>query len=234
MNDCAAGRAIIDWDRTARTGLPEAVYADGKSREQIIDILLQAKSAGKPVLFTLLTAGRVAELPAELKAELDYDERSRTAFFGAVPAPRPAGIMIVAAGLSDMPVVGEAARTLAFCGVGCEIVADVGVAGLWRLLDRIEEIRTAQLIIAVAGMEGALFSVLAGLVPAPIIAVPTSVGRGVAQGGQVALHSALASCAPGLVSVNVDNGFGAAQAALRMVGAWRRQETNAPMPSHST
>ncbi|KRE07148.1 circadian phase modifier CpmA [Bosea sp. Root381] len=232
MSAIVPERAVIDWDRTARTGLPEAVYAEGKSREQIVDILLQARQVGKPLLITLFAAECVAELPAELQAELDYDERSRTAFFGAVPATRPSGIMIVAAGLSDMPVVGEAARTLAFCGVGCEIVADVGVAGLWRLLERVEEIRAARLIIAVAGMEGALFSVLAGLVPAPIIAVPTSVGRGVAQGGQVALHSALASCAPGLVCVNVDNGFGAAQAALRMSVAWRQRDTNALVQTH--
>jgi len=219
MNRPPSDRAVIDWNRTARTGLPEAVYSDGKSRDQIVDILRQAQAATRPVLLTLLAAERVAELPAELRAQLDYDPLSRTAFFGAVPAPKPSGIMIVAAGLSDMPVVREAARTLAFCGFDCEIIADVGVAGLWRLLDRIEEIRLARAIIAVAGMEGALFSVIAGLVAAPIVAVPTSVGRGVGRGGQVALHSALASCAPGLVCVNIDNGFGAAQATMRIIAA---------------
>ena len=217
MNDRARPQAIIDWDRTARTGLPEAVYAEGKSSAQIVEILQQAEQAGRAVLLTLLSAERVAELPAGLQAGLDYDACSRTGFFGSVPAPRPSGIVIVAAGLSDMPVVGEAARTLAFCGLDSAIIADVGVAGLWRLLERIEEIRAARAIIAVAGMEGALFSVLAGLVAAPIVAVPTSVGRGVARGGTVALHSALASCAPGLVCVNVDNGFGAAQAVIRIV-----------------
>lgn len=230
MNDVVSERAVIDWGRTVRTGLPEAVYAEGKTREQIVDILRQASQAGRAVLLTLLSAERVAELPAELQAEIDYDSRSRTAFFGAVPEIRPSGITIVAAGLSDMPVVGEAARTLAFCGLGCEIIADVGVAGLWRLMDRLEEIRAARAIIAVAGMEGALFSVLAGLVAAPIVAVPTSVGRGVARGGEVALHSALASCAPGLVCVNIDNGFGAAQATMRMMAAWRQQETETPSP----
>jgi NCAIR mutase (PurE)-related protein len=217
MNDRSRPQAIIDWDRTARTGLPEAVYAEGKSSAQIVEILQQAEQAGRAVLLTLLSAERVAELPAGLQTGLDYDACSRTAFFGSVPAPRPSGIVIVAAGLSDMPVVGEAARTLAFCGLDSAIIADVGVAGLWRLLERIEEIRAARAIIAVAGMEGALFSVLAGLVAAPIVAVPTSVGRGVARGGTVALHSALASCAPGLVCVNVDNGFGAAQALIRII-----------------
>jgi NCAIR mutase (PurE)-related protein len=108
--------------------------------------------------------------------------------------------------------------TLAFHGYEAPIIADVGVAGLWRLMERLEEIRGFRVVIAVAGMEGALFSVLAGLLGAPVIAVPSSVGYGVAAGGHVALNTALASCAPGLVVVNIDNGFGAACAAIAMMG----------------
>lgn len=209
--------ARIDWDRTARTGLPEAVYAEGKTDGQLVQILRQAQALDRTLLLTRLSEDRLPALPAELSRALDYDALSQTAFFGPVPPAREdIRIAIVAAGLADMPVVGEIARTLAFSGTASRVVADVGVAGLWRLLERLEEIREAQVVIAVAGMEGALFSILAGLVAAPIIAVPTSVGRGVAKGGTVALHSALASCAPGLLTVNIDNGFGAAQAALRM------------------
>jgi NCAIR mutase (PurE)-related protein len=127
------------------------------------------------------------------------------------------GIGIVAAGTSDLPVAREAARTLAFAGHHAEIIADVGVAGLWRLLGCLDALRQCRVLIAVAGMEGALFSVLAGLVKAPVIAVPTSVGYGIAEGGKAALYAALASCAPGLVVVNIDNGFGAAAAAIKML-----------------
>ncbi len=125
-------------------------------------------------------------------------------------------IGIVCAGTSDLTVAGEACRTLEFLGRRSVLYADVGVAGLWRLLDIVEPLRSHSILIAVAGMEGALFSVLAGLVPGLIIAVPTSVGYGVASGGQAALHSALASCSPGIVCVNIDNGFGAAAAAHKM------------------
>lgn len=209
--------ARMDWSRDARTGLPEAVYAKGKTDPQLAQILREAQALGRPLLLTRLSPEQVERLPPELAAGLDYEEVSRTGLFGPVPAAEgEPDITIVAAGLADMPAVGEAMRTLAFCGVGARVIADVGVAGLWRLMDRLEEIRRARIVIAVAGMEGALFSVLAGLIRAPLIAVPTSVGQGISEGGTVALHSALASCAPGLVVVNIDNGFGAAQAAMRM------------------
>ena len=136
------------------------------------------------------------------------------------PSPKPSlkpGIGIVAAGTSDLPIAAEAARTLAFLGFDAPVIADVGVAGLWRLMRRLDEIRAHRVVIAVAGMEGALFSVLAGLIDAPVIAVPASVGYGVSAGGMAALHSALASCAPGVLTVNIDNGFGAAVAAVKMV-----------------
>jgi len=123
----------------------------------------------------------------------------------------------VTAGTSDLRVAKEAQRTLNFNGFDAPIYADIGVAGLWRLLDKIEDIQQHKIIIALAGMEGALFSVLAGLVRAPIIAVPTSVGYGISSGGKVALDSALASCSPGILTVNIDNGFGAANAAIKIM-----------------
>ena len=122
-----------------------------------------------------------------------------------------------------MRVATEARETLRFNGFQPSLISDVGVAGLWRLLDRIDEIRQASVVIAVAGMEGALFSVLGGLISAPIIAVPTSVGYGVSRDGKTALTSALASCAPGIVTVNIDNGFGAAVAAIKMLHAANRK-----------
>jgi NCAIR mutase (PurE)-related protein len=128
-------------------------------------------------------------------------------------------VAIVAGGTSDAAVAREAARTLAFEGEEATLVLDVGVAGLWRLTERLDAIRTHRVIIAVAGMEGAIFSVLTGLVAAPVLAVPVSVGYGVGAGGQVALNAALASCASGLSVLNIDNGFGAAHAALRILNA---------------
>jgi NCAIR mutase (PurE)-related protein len=206
----------IDWDRERRTGVPEAVLCLAKTPVQIDAIV--AAAAGRRMLLTRLSAGGYAALADETRAVLDYEPLSGTAVLGGDVALADSGIGIVAAGTSDLPVAREAARTLAFSGHRAEIVADVGVAGLWRLMDRVEALRRCRVLIAVAGMEGALFSVLAGLVRAPVIAVPTSVGYGVAEGGTVALHAALASCAPGLVVVNIDNGFGAAVAALKMLG----------------
>jgi len=215
--------AVMDWQRVERIGLPEAVYAEGKTPQQIQQIVDAAQDEGRRLLITRLDAEKHAALPEAARTVIDYDAVSRTAILGAPQGPLPAEAAIVTAGLADMPVAAEAERTLAFSGVGAELFCDVGVAGLWRLLDRIDEIRRHRAVIAVAGMEGALFSVLAGLVAAPVIAVPSSVGRGVATGGRVALESALGSCAPGLVVVNIDNGFGAAQAALRILRALRAE-----------
>lgn len=207
----------MDWDRAARTGTTEAVLCDSKSRDQIAAILQTAKTAEKRLLLTRLSIDKAAALAS---GALDYDPLSETAIFGGpAPGPMSTGIGIVAAGTSDMPIAAEAQRTLAFHGVLAPVTADVGVAGLWRLMDEIETLRQHRVLIAVAGMEGALFSVLAGLTHAPVIAVPAPVGHGVAEGGRLALHAALGSCAPGLVVVNIGNGFGAACAALRMLGA---------------
>ncbi|KAG1648109.1 Pyridinium-3,5-biscarboxylic acid mononucleotide synthase [Nymphon striatum] len=145
---------------------------------------------------------------------LDYDVESRTARLGGRLPKRPGSIAVIAAGTSDVPVAREAVRTLEFSGVEFAEFFDVGVAGLWRIEACIDEIRTHDAVIVAAGMDAALVSVLGGLLAAPIIAVPTSVGYGVATGGHTALNASLASCAQGVTVVNIDNGFGAACAAL--------------------
>jgi NCAIR mutase (PurE)-related protein len=209
----------IDWDRERRTGIPEVVLCASKSVSQIEAILSAAADAGRRLLFTRLEPAVFETLDAGSRTRLNYDPVSRIAWYGptVADADLKPGIGIVAAGTSDLPVAAEAARTLAFLGFQAPVIADVGVAGLWRLMRRLDEIRAHRVVIAMAGMEGALFSVLAGLIDAPVIAVPTSVGYGVSAGGMAALHSALASCAPGLLTVNIDNGFGAAVAAVKII-----------------
>jgi hypothetical protein len=209
----------VDWQRAGRTGTSEAVLCDPKSAAQIDAILAHAAELGQRLLLTRLGARKFSRLSAPMRSALDYDVLTRTAILGGLPAARGAGrVAIVCGGTSDLPVAREAERTLAFEGEAATLLADVGVAGLWRLMERLDDIRRHRVVIAVAGMEGALFSVLAGLVPCAVIAVPTSVGYGVAEGGRTALHAALASCASGLAVVNIDNGFGAAHAALRILG----------------
>ena len=212
---------LIDWERTERTGVAEAVLCAAKSTTQITAIAEQAYGLGKRLLFTHLRKSRFNRLNDTLRTALDYDPLSRTAILGAPLPLAVARVAIVCAGTSDLPIAREAERTLAFHGEAATLITDVGVAGLWRLLDRIEEIRRHQAVIAIAGMEGALFSVIAGLVRSPVVAVPSSVGYGVSAHGGTALHAALSSCAPGLVTVNIDNGFGAALAVLRMIGVER-------------
>ncbi|WP_159715802.1 nickel pincer cofactor biosynthesis protein LarB [Geminicoccus flavidas] len=207
----------IDWVREERTGVAEAVLCAPKSDEQVRGILRQAQEARHRLFLTRLGPERFGRLPADLRAELDYDPVSRTAMLGGSAPAGPARVALVAAGSSDLPVLREAERTLAFHGRAAHAVVDVGVAGLHRLLRRIDELRRFDVILAFAGMEGALFTVLGGLVDVPVIAVPTSVGMGVGQGGRVALQSALSSCAPGITVVNIDNGFGAACAAVKLL-----------------
>jgi len=210
---------VLDWSRSARTGTSEAVLCEPKSVAQIEAIVSEARTLGRRLLLTRLRPRQHAALSNETRAALDYDAPTRTAILGGLPPPRATGrVAIVCAGTSDLPVAREAERTLAFAGEVATMFADVGVAGLWRLMDRIDEIRAHRVAIAVAGMEGALFSLLAGLVPCAVVAVPTSVGYGVARGGRAALHAALAGFSSGLVAANLDNGFGAAHAALRILG----------------
>lgn len=211
----AAAEFMLDEARAARIGFGEAIYCAGKSPEQIAAILAEARG---PMLLTRLDPERFAAIHPAQRDSLDYDPVSRTAYSGA-PLPRtgPARVAVLTAGTSDVPVAREAMRTLAFQGHEARLVADVGVAGLWRLLRRIEELRDMPVLIVAAGMDAALPSVVGGLVAGVVIAVPTSVGYGVAEGGHTALHAILASCAPGIVTVNIDNGYGAACAALRVL-----------------
>ncbi|QYK41725.1 MAG: nickel pincer cofactor biosynthesis protein LarB [Paracoccaceae bacterium] len=211
----------LDFGREDRTGVPEVVLASGKTAEQIARIVETVLDADGRMLITRLDPAKAGALH-RFGTHLRFDPESHTAEIGTPPAvaSRPS-VAVVAAGTSDLRVAREAVRSLAFLGEGALLVADVGVAGLWRLTERLDAIRSCPVAIAVAGMEGALFSVLAGLVRAPVIAVPTSVGYGVAEGGRAALSSALASCAPGVVVVNIDNGFGAAAAAVKILNAAR-------------
>jgi pyridinium-3,5-biscarboxylic acid mononucleotide synthase len=212
-----------DWERAARVGVGEAVFCDGKDAVQIEHLLTLANERRHSLLLTRLTPEKHAALASDAREKLAFDPLSRTAILDhGLPSLAPAAIGIVCAGTSDLPVATEARRTLAFHGIAAPLIADVGVAGLWRLTERAAELSSWRVVIAVAGMEGALFSVVAGLVPGLVIAVPTSVGYGVATGGAVALNSALASCAPGVVTVNIDSGFGAACAAMKIVNGDRR------------
>ncbi len=207
-----------DYDRAERLGMPEAVLCESKDRDSLDRLLdeLRAKT-GVPFLFTRLYRPQFAAIRPDLAALLDYDEVSGTAYLHGVRPERPGRVAVVCAGTSDLPVAREAVRTLTFMGIAPTLFCDVGVAGLHRLLDRIDEIRRHDIVIAVAGMDAALASVMGGLAGSPVIAVPTSVGYGVATGGRTALNAMLASCAQGVLVTNIDNGFGAACGAVRIL-----------------
>jgi len=213
------GFAQLDHHRVLRTGVPEVVYGEGKQPDQIAAIVERLKGRGHPVLVTRLAAEVFAlcrdRLETGATGSSSYDPLSRTWIWtDDQPAPTPVGNIVVAcAGTSDLPVAEEAARTAEAFGNRVERVVDVGVAGLHRTLASLDTLRDARVLIVVAGMEGALPSVIAGLVASPIIAVPTSVGYGSSFGGLAALLAMLNSCAPGVTVVNIDNGFGAACAA---------------------
>lgn len=210
-----SGSFRFDATREQRTGLPEAIFCASKTAAQIDVILNQLEGRAPRLLLTRLDAAKLAALAPNWQARLDYDQVSATAILGAsVPGTR-GRVAIVTGGTGDASVAHEAARTLAFHGHAVSLFEDVGVAGLWRLLAVRDEIAAFPVVIACAGMEGALFSVLAGLVPGFVIAVPVGHGYGVGLGGRAALDSALTSCAPGIVVVNIDNGYGAACAAVR-------------------
>ena len=209
---------MLDFARDARTGLDEAVLCASKSVPHLTTILEQVQEKGRRILLTRLLPEQVAELPERQRCNIDYEPLSHTGYFGGThPLKTQTQIAVVAAGTSDVAVGREAVRTLRFYGEPAVEINDVGVAGLWRLLERVEEMRQMKVVIAVAGMDAALPTVIGGLVASVVIGVPTSVGYGVATGGETALHAMLASCSPGLVVTNIDNGFGAACAALRIL-----------------
>jgi NCAIR mutase (PurE)-related protein len=208
----------LDLLRAERIGLDEALFCSGKTLTHVVRILETMIEAGRPMLLTRLGDDLHASLEESIRRRLDYDPVSRTAILGKPkPSRESARVAVVCAGTSDLPVSREAVRTLEYYGEPVSQFNDVGVAGLHRLLDRIAAIRTHEVVIAVAGMDAALVSVLGGLVRSPVIAVPTSVGYGATRNGETALAASLSSCAQGVTVVNIDNGFGAACAALRIL-----------------
>lgn len=207
------GYATLDTSRELRQGQGEVVYGAGKTASQIAGIVRALTGAGqRRVLVTRLDAEKNDEVQRLLsgEAELEYDPTSRLGVVGGnAPATGVGRVVVACAGTSDLPVAEEAARTCEFLGNYVCRLTDVGVAGIHRLLDHADAIASASVVVAVAGMEGALASVVAGIARGPVIAVPTSVGYGASYGGLAALLAMLNSCASGVSVVNVDNGFGA-------------------------
>lgn len=217
--------ARVDHHRGIRQGLPEVVMAQGKTTPQVVAIVERLALAGGPVLATRATPDVYEAVRAIVPAAL-YNAAARTIVVpdqDAAP-PRP-GVLVLTAGTADIPVAEEAAVTAEVMGNRVERAFDVGVAGIHRLLDRLPALRRANVIVVVAGMDGALPSVVGGLVDVPVVAVPTSVGYGAAFGGLSALLTMLTSCAAGITVVNIDNGFGGGYAAGLINRGWTRPQT---------
>jgi NCAIR mutase (PurE)-related protein len=212
--------ATLDTDREARQGFPEVIYAEGKTPAQTAEIANRIYTHSKRLLVTRASKEHFTAVQASINAA-QYDELARCIFIEPTivePHIATARIAVICAGTSDLPVAREAVVTLRVGGVGrIEQITDVGVAGVHRLLDRQKNFCESDVIIVAAGMEGALPSVVGGLVKCPVIAVPTSVGYGASFQGVAALLGMLNSCASGLTVVNIDNGFGAAMAAIRIL-----------------
>ena len=209
----------LDFNRKDRIGLTEAIFCKDKTIKQISNICkdLDKKNA---TLLTRLNKNKFIKLPINIRKYLKYEPTAQTGIYGKASIKiEKAQIALVCAGTSDMPSLLEAQQTLICAGHNSDIYADIGVAGLWRLQKHLSKIIKYKIIIVAAGMDGALASVIGGLIPNPIISIPTSTGHGVSNQGNTALNSMLASCAPGLTVVNIDNGYGAACAALRIINA---------------
>ncbi len=203
------GYARVDFHRGIRQGVPEVIYGEGKTKEHILGIARTMLENGQStVLITRLSQEKADYITRELP--IDYNELARTGLLGKMPEPSGMGkILVATGGTSDIPVAEEAAVTAEALGNEVQRLYDVGVSGIHRLLGNMEYVMSARVIIAVAGMEGALPSVIGGLADCPVIAVPTSIGYGASLGGIAALLSMLNSCASGVSVVNIDNGFGA-------------------------
>jgi len=210
------GFAQVDTHRALRKNFPEVIFGAGKTTEQIVKIAAKLLTLSQPVLVTRIHDDSARALKKKFKRAVHH-QLARCVTIENEPLPKRAGfIAVVCAGTSDLPVAEEAAATAEIMGNRVERVHDVGVAGLHRMLARMELLQSANVIVAVAGMEGALPSVLAGLVSKPVIAVPTSIGYGASFGGIAALLAMLNSCASGVTVVNIDNGFGAGYAASQI------------------
>jgi NCAIR mutase (PurE)-related protein len=219
------GFARLDLDRGERTGTPEVVYAAGKTPAQTVACLAAlldggAESGGRAFAWATRVDDDTAAAVRERWPDALVDSDARCAFVGELPAP-VGDVLVLTAGTSDGPVAAEVAATLAASGVGCTRVDDVGVAGVHRVLAVAPEVAAADVVVVVAGMDGALPSVVAGLTDRLVVAVPTSVGYGAAFEGLAALLTMLTACAPGVLVVNIDNGFGAGVAAARIVRSLR-------------
>ncbi len=210
------GYARLDTGRASRTGDPEVVYGGGKTPQQVVEILrvLHEAHPDRAVLATRLSEEAV-DAVVEAHPDAVVEAAARAVTLGPLPVAR-GNVTVVSAGTSDAPVASEAALTARVHGAGVHVITDVGVAGLHRLLAVREDLLAADCLVVVAGMEGALPSVVGGLVGVPIVAVPTSVGYGASFGGLAALLAMLNSCAPGVSVVNIDNGFGAGVFAARV------------------
>jgi NCAIR mutase (PurE)-related protein len=215
-----AGIAQLDLDRQRRTAVPEVIFAQGKTEEQTLRLLAAARRAEPdfPALATRCPDGVLHRAHSAFTRDpVVVDSLGRTVIVGALP-PARGFVAVVTAGTSDLPVAHEAIATLQALGAGYRLIADIGVAGLHRVFAYLDELSAADCVIAIAGMEGTLPGVVTGLIRAPVVGVPTSVGYGVSVGGHVAAATMLASCAPGMSVVNIDNGFGAAAHAVKIVG----------------
>lgn len=213
------GDALVDHHRTLRQGMPEAVYGPGKSAEQCVRIVTELLANGDGAV--LLTRASTDQANAVLAVHPDAIQRASTLLWRAPAVHRLERVLVVSAGTADVPVVDEAVVTLMANGFEADRLIDVGVSGLHRLLAHLDRLSDADAVIVVAGMEGALASVIGGLTGAPVVAVPTSVGYGAALEGVTALLAMHASCASGVSVVGIDNGFGAACAVVRMLAAPR-------------
>ena len=216
-----AGRSLeafadLDHYRTARRGYPEAIYCEGKATEQVAMIAAAIRDQPHVTLFTRASKQHAAAILSELPGAFHDQEAGLLAWPPDPPAATGGLVVVLAAGTSDLPVAKEAQLTASYLGRSTELVVDVGVAGLHRVLGRLDLLRRARAVVVAAGMDGALPSVVAGLIAAPVVAVPTSVGYGAAFEGLAALLAMLNACAPGVAVVNIDNGYGAGHLAAQI------------------
>ena len=211
-------QSIIDFQRRSRLGVIEARWGEHKTIEQISEILKKYQLESETALVTRLSKEKGEKLLVQFPSA-EFHEISGCLTMGDFVecSSSDEEVIILTGGTSDLKVASEAELALKLHGIKTKLIIDVGVAGLHRLLDRIDDIKLAKVVIACAGMEGALPTVLAGLIPRPIIGLPVSVGYGVSGGGRTAMEGMLASCAPGLLVVNIDNGYGAGMAAIRIL-----------------
>lgn len=214
------GFAKIDHSREQRCGFPEFIYGEGKTTDQVIAISKSILGNGNPVLATRISEETGKLLEKEFSGRGEYDETANTFIIRDNIITKENGkILVLTAGTTDLPAAMEAKYTVEVCGYEVELLADSGVAGIHRLLSNASKLKDADVIIVAAGMEGALPSIVGGMVSCPVIAIPTSVGYGASLGGLTAMFAMLNSCASGITVVNIDNGFGAACAAVRILNS---------------